>query len=952
MYNSGMIKNPSPAGIINKRRKRNQKQQHQPQAYIRQVGIGFLAALSVVLVAAIVAIGLTYANITTDLPSIEGLPGLLGERGVLRQPTRLYDRTGEHLLVTLQNPNTTEASYLFLEFIPQTAIDATLAIRDADFWQHGGYQINAEKPSLAEQLVLDLLLWQEPESIQRTWRTRLLAAQVTETYGRERVLEWYLNNADFGQLAFGIDEAAWVYFDKPAEKLSLAESAILAAAVDAPALNPIDAPQIATERQGAILQSMVSLGFLDAEQALQANSAPILLQTSALPLAMQAPDYTSLALKTLYSEIGEQRVQRGGFEVTTSLDLELQTQAACTLEIQLSRLNGSLPSDTLGNRNCPSAALLPGLNREQIVTDQQAKAGVVILSPETGQVLAAVGDSHTPHQAGTMLAPFIYLTAFTRGLGPASLIWDVPASLPPSLEGYANQDNTYHGPMRIRTASAFDYLVPLLSTLRQIGPTNAWRTAQQSGLRSLEIPMGEESYAPLLEQGNLSLLELTHAYGMFANQGSLAGAALTGEDGITPVLILEVLDDTGRLWPVQQAENRNVTTPQLAYLVTNMLGDEETRRESLGHPNVFDIARPVAGKLGSGLTESSTWTIGYTPDRVIGVWMGLTSDNGPVDESRLSASVSSGVWHALMKTAHQSLEYRSWNEPIGIVHQVVCVPSGMLPTEECPRTANEIFITGSEPRQPDNLYRTFMINTQTGRLATIYTPTEFLEEQVYLVVPPEAQEWAAAEGLELPPDTYDVVFNPGTPNADASILAPEIFSYISGSVEISGNAGGENFSFYRLQIGEGLNPRQWLQIGDESSTPVENGKLATWDTSGLNGLYAIRLQVVGKDQNVETMSIQVTVDNQPPSVQVIFPAQGQVYAYPAEREMTFQVQASDNLGIDRLEIWLDGSLLSNLSNPPYAAPWSGTTGSHELEIRAVDLAGNITIELVPFSLEK
>jgi membrane carboxypeptidase/penicillin-binding protein PbpC len=447
-------------------------------------------------------------------------------------------------------------------------------------------------------------------------------------------------------------------------------------------------------------------------------------------------------------------------------------------------------------------------------------------------------------------------------------------------------------------------------------------------------------------------MELTHAYSMFANQGKLTGAAVSGQGSIMPILILQVLDGTGRIWPVQQAETRIITTPQLAYLVTDMLSDEEARRESLGHPNPFDIARPVAGKLGRGVTESSTWTIGYTPDRVIGVWMGLAPEEGLVDETRLSPIVSSGIWHALMKTVHQSLEFRTWNEPLGMVHQVVCVPSGMLPTEECPKTSNEVFITGNEPRQADSLYQTFMINTQTGRLATIYTPTEFLEEKVYLVVPPEAQEWATAEGLPIPPDTYDVVFNQGSPGQTASILSPAIFSYVSGQVEISGNAGGENFDFYRLQIGEGLNPRQWLQIGEDSSIPVENDTLATWDTSGLNGLFAVRLQVVAKDQSVETISIQVTVDNQAPSVQVIYPSEGQIFTYPEEKEIAFQVQATDNLGLARLEFWLDGRMISSLSNPPYAAPWSGTPGEHELEIRALDQAGNVTVVLVPFSLEE
>ncbi len=189
----------------------------------------------------------------------------------------------------------------------------------------------------------------------------------------------------------------------------------------------------------------------------------------------------------------------------------------------------------------------------------------------------------------------------------------------------------------------------------------------------------------------------------------------------------------------------------------------------------------------------------------------------------------------------------------------------MLPTEECPSTVNEIFITGSEPLQADKLYQSFVINTQTNRLATIYTPSEFLEERVYLVVPPEAATWAEQEGLTLPPDTYDVVFNPGPPSDTASITSPEIFSYVSGIVEVRGNAGGENFDRYRIRIGEGLNPRQWLQIGEDSQRPVNDGLLTEWDTSGLNGLYALQIQVVAENQSIETASIQVTVDNQSPS---------------------------------------------------------------------------------------
>jgi len=393
-----------------------------------------------------------------------------------------------------------------------------------------------------------------------------------------------------------------------------------------------------------------------------------------------------------------------------------------------------------------------------------------------------------------------------------------------------------------------------------------------------------------------------------------------------------------------------VTTPQLAFLVNDMLSDETARRESLGHPNDFEIGRPVAAKQGRGLTAASTWTVGYTPDVVVGVWVGLDHDLAAPDQ-KLTTSAASGIWNAMIKTASQGLPVKDWSEPIGIVHTVVCDPSGLLPTNDCPQTTSEVFITGSEPRQADNLYRSFVVNTQTGRLATIYTPDEFKEARVYLVVPPEAQFWAEQEGLPLPPDTYDVVFSGGPPSKTANIQQPEIFSYVSGKVEITGTAGGEDFDFYRLRIGEGLNPRQWLQIGEESDSPVEDGALAEWDTSGLNGLYALQLQVVAKNQAVETASIQVTVDNQPPVIQVLNPQESDVFSYPQQADLTFQVRASDNLGLLRVEFWMDEHLISLISDPPYTVPWSGTRGKHQLEVRAIDLAGNISITVVPFEIE-
>ena len=196
-----------------------------------------------------------------------------------------------------------------------------------------------------------------------------------------------------------------------------------------------------------------------------------------------------------------------------------------------------------------------------------------------------------------------------------------------------------------------------------------------------------------------------------------------------------------------------------------------------------------------------------------------------------------------------------------------------------------------------------------------------------------------------------MIFNPGPASETVDIASPAIFSYVSGEVEITGRAGGDNFNYYRVQIGAGLNPRQWLQVGDGRNTPVVDGTLAEWDTTGLDGLYAIQLQVIDDNQVIQNAFIQVTVDNQPPVIQVLHPSEGQQFGYPEERMITFQAQVTDNLGIDKVEFLVDGQLISNLSDPPYAAPWTGQPGEHELTVRAIDQAGNQTETVVLFSIE-
>jgi hypothetical protein len=190
----------------------------------------------------------------------------------------------------------------------------------------------------------------------------------------------------------------------------------------------------------------------------------------------------------------------------------------------------------------------------------------------------------------------------------------------------------------------------------------------------------------------------------------------------------------------------------------------------------------------------------------------------------------------------------------------VCDPSGMLPTKNCPSVVSEVFLNGNEPVQADTLFKSFAVNRETGFLATVFTPPELIENRVYMVVPPEAQAWAKSANMPVAPTAYDAI-QAGPVNPDVRITVPAMFDEVKGEVEIKGTAAGKDFDHYRVLVGEGLDPEEWVQVGSDASAPVKDGPLATWDTRGLDGLYAVELQVIRSDQRVDSMVMQVTVNN-------------------------------------------------------------------------------------------
>jgi len=804
-------------------------------------GIGFGIVISLLLAIVILFAALTYADLTRDLPSAELLPALLNPPdGLLLQPTRVYDRTGEKLLFTFA-PNELPRRYIPLssqvpQHLPDFLANATVAVSDPGFFSNGGYSLSGwqdpeNHPTIAQKLVSDLLLYNEPPSIRRALRERILAAQITVKYGRTQILEWYLNSADYGHYAFGVDAAAQLYFGKSASELTPAESAVLAAASQSPSLNPFDAKDIALQRGRDTIQRMEVLRLISPADAGTASSQTVTLAPAPAPKTLIAPAFINLALDQLDKQFTRERVERGGLVVATTLDYDLQQQAACASLVYVNRLEGLADPPT----PCDAARLLPPLSNSDVVAEPSASA--LILDPQSGQILAAVGETLkgqetaflAAHDPGSLMTPFIYLTAFTRGLSPASLVWDIPSS-----SNIQNLDGQFHGPMRIRIAIANDYRAPAANIASQMGSESIARTESSFGLKDSDA----------------TLLDMASAYSALAAQG-----ARYGQPGPSAVLRLEGLDHSLWLdWSNPQAQP--IVTPQLAYLMNNVLSDESARWPSLGHPNPLEIGRPAGVKLGQTNSGHDVWTLGYTPTRLIAVWTGTHASDVP----RLTPRLSAGLWNALMQLASHSLPTDGWSVPAGVTTMNVCDPSGLLPTRDCPSIVSEVFLNGNEPVQPDNLYRTYEVNRETGYLATVFTPPQLVEQKVYMAVPPEAQAWAKSENIPAAPTSYDAI-QPAQIDPDVHITVPAMFADVNGQVQIKGTAAGADFDHYRVQVGKGLNPQEWILVGSDSTAAITENILATWDTTGLDGLYAVQLQVVRADQRVDTAIIQVNVKN-------------------------------------------------------------------------------------------
>ena len=977
---------PSAAHIIRRRQARKARQ----DARRRRSGIWTLVIAVILLVLVIAPLGATlglsgwlYARAASHLPTPRETIHLAPIIGV----TRLLDRSGNTLIYAVEDPLGSQRRWLELEDFPPYLMDAALLVEDRDYLETANFDAIhtlsqlwryilgipiASEASISSRLVRNAALpLARLSGLDESLLEIALTAESERLLSPEELLEWHLNTNDYGNDAYGIDAAAQVYLGKSAQALNLDEAALLAAIAPNPHLNPFDNELAAREQQADLLLNMFSSGLIDKPQFDQAAAAVTDIREDFIHRPRIAPQFALYARQQAQEILnregldGARLVARGALEITTALDLDLYFQSECVIRAHLDRLNGG-PGNALSLDDSPCAAARELAQPFDVDASLAPDIGtLVMMDVSSGEILSLVGDAPKPaHQPGVVLHPFVYMEGFLRRLfTPASMVYDIPRAFPGPADGLiytpANPDGRFRGPLNLRDAMAAGLLPPAVQVANRRGMTPVIRTAHQIGLNSLD----ENRYGLdiLARGGEVSVLDVTYAYSVFAGMGIMRGVAAEpiarGYRGRDPVAVLRIADADGRvLWEYDDAARQSSQTvifePSLAYLVNDILSDHGTRQQVLDtEDQTLQLPRPAAVIHGLSADSRDSWTVGYTPNIILGLHLERGDDAGmSIDDERQG---SAPIWRTLMNYVHQrnGLPSENWQRPSDVKEYLVCDISGLIPAaaDACP-TRREIVPAGT-PLSTDTYWQTYEINTQTGQLATANTPTDLRTEKVYFVPPDDVLEWWTENGRPLPPSQYDTASRPTGIRA-VQITRPADFAYAGAAVDIRGRINDRQAADVQLAYGQGVNPREWVEIDSQPADDGSGAISARWDTAALSGVYTLKLTAVFDDGSSDADTKLVTLDNTAPSIEIRTSDAVDAIEYPAQTVVSLVADASDNLTIARVEFYHNDQLLGIDREWPYGFEYDiRRVGTEVFSARVFDQVGNsaasaLTVQIV------
>ncbi|MEN8241892.1 MAG: transglycosylase domain-containing protein, partial [Chloroflexota bacterium] len=697
----------------------------------------------------IYTVGIVFSlfSIFHDLPEVSALPDQLTTPSI-----RITDRSGELLYEVFPEVGGRNTVLAF-EDIPDCLVKATIAIEDQNFYTNPGVDLEgiiravwinlqggetiAGGSTITQQVARNLLLPEEAteRTLRRKLRESILAWQISHQYTKDEVIALYLNQMYYGGLAYGIEAASQTYFSKPAADLELAECALLTGLTQAPSYyNPLQNPEAAKQRQEDVLAEMHDQGQITEQEWIAVSEYP--LEYNPSPYSILAPHFVQMVKDELDQLAGDSQINlSSSMIVRTTLDNNSQQHA-----------------EEIISRN------LTYFQKEDGINKNVNNAALVAIDPHTGEVLALVGSAGyfnkeiagainmaaTPRQPGSAFKPFIYAAA----LSPAQENpWTVATPILDVITTFIKSDgSTYtpknydfleHGPVSLRYALGSSLNIPAVITLDHVGVENVTRLARSLGISTLEGP-NEDNLSLALGGGTMSLLELTNAYTAFANHGLVSAHQL----------ILEIRDPGGEMvYQTPAVAPIQVFNPAVTWLISDILSDDSARRIGFGLNSVLKLDRTAAVKTGTTTNYHDNWTVGYTPDLVVGVWVGNSDYKAMREVTGLSGAAP--IWHEFIRTTLNNIPDKDFDRPSNLVQVEVCAISGLLPTDACDKTRTEWFIEGTEPVEEDNVYLQVWLDMDTGLISDQNTPADRRVSTIVLDLPPEAQNWARTQGLPL-----------------------------------------------------------------------------------------------------------------------------------------------------------------------------------------------------------
>jgi membrane peptidoglycan carboxypeptidase len=705
-------------------------------------------------------IAILFLYYSKDLPD----PNKLLDRNV-PQSTKIYARD-ESLLYEIHGEY--KRTLVTLDQIPVISQQATIAIEDKDFYNEGGVSLTGTAravitdilsgrkaqggSTITQQFVKNAILT-DSKSIDRKIREVILAIAIDARFSKSQILQLYLNEVPYGRNAYGIEAAAQTYFGIDAKNLDLAQSAYLAAIVQAPSYyNPFGPNREALDnRKNTVLDLMRQQGYINQTQETQAQSDVVAF--SPITNGIKAPHFVIWVEDYLNSKYGESTLEQGGLQVYTTLDPRLQSIAETVVKNDVAK---------------------------ESVKYNANNAALVAIDPKTGQVLAMVGSKDyfgtsepagcTPgknctfepnvnvaiaqRQPGSSVKPYVYGTAFKKqfGYAPASMLVDVVTDFGTyNGKNYIphNYNDQSYGPVSMRQAMAGSLNIPAVKTLALVGVNNAVQTAHDLGITS---PLADCGLSFVLGGCEVRLLDHVAAYSAIANEGV--------KNPETP--ILKILDKNGKILEQFQSNPQNVLDPQAAYEIISIMTDNNARTFIFGANSPLILpGRVVAAKTGTTNNWHDGWTLGFTPSLAAGVWAG-NNDGTLLKKGADGVVVAAPIWHDFMLQALATSTPETFTVPPGITQVTVDPISGLLPTDATPQTKTETFAGYSAPTAYDNVHIKVPFDATTDQPATSLTAPANIVYKDYKVLHSEMPNnpnwenpvvaWALANGYSYPPN--------------------------------------------------------------------------------------------------------------------------------------------------------------------------------------------------------